>query len=270
MERFVEAHPEGRLGHTQPPWSGICPTPCGLEPCFLAARASDGELGVLPLVTSGRGPVAGPRWSRSLFSTPPGSSRPTETPPRCAPGDGDLSERRFGPLELRESRPAGDPGAVRRTRPGQSRPALKASEETQWTALSTKVRNQCRKADREGWSAQRNSEALRRARSCFLPGQHARSRLPPHAERFFAAVIRRFGERCRFIVTEHAGRPVGGLVAIRFGRRVCVPQASTLRSERSRCPNNQIYWEAIRWAIAGGASDSTGRSPQDGVRFKKG
>ena len=32
-----------------------------------------------------------------------------------------------------------------------------------------------------------------------------------------------------------------------------VPWASTRRAERPRCPNNLIYCEAIRWAIARGA-----------------
>ena len=37
------------------------------------------------------------------------------------------------------------------------------------------------------------------------------------------------GDRPRFIVTLLGARPVGGLVAIRFGTRVAVPWASTLR-----------------------------------------
>jgi hypothetical protein len=41
-----------------------------------------------------------------------------------------------------------------------------------------------------------------------------------------------------------------------------VPWASTLRSARSRCPNNLIYWEAIRWAVERGAAEfDFGRSP---------
>jgi hypothetical protein len=69
------------------------------------------------------------------------------------------------------------------------------------------------------------------------------------------------------------GRSVGGLVAIRYARAVTVTWASTLRNERRRCPNNLIYWEAIRWAIAGGAQQfDFGRSPRDSgtYRFKRG
>jgi hypothetical protein len=66
---------------------------------------------------------------------------------------------------------------------------------------------------------------------------------------------------------------VGGLVAIHFGRTVFVPWASTLRSEHRRCPNNLIYWEALRWAVERGAEEfGFGRSaPNSGThRFKRG
>jgi hypothetical protein len=77
----------------------------------------------------------------------------------------------------------------------------------------------------------------------------------------------------RFIVVCDGSRPVGGLVAIRYASVVTVTWASTLRSERSRCPNNLIYWEALRWAIRHGArSFDFGRSRRgEGTyRFKRG
>ena len=96
---------------------------------------------------------------------------------------------------------------------------------------------------------------------------------PVHSIGFFRSMASQFGERLRIVVTRLGSEPVGGLVAIRFGSRVYVPWASTLRSERNRCPNNQIYWEAIRWSIQSGAKKfDFGRSPLDGgtFRFKKG
>ena len=62
-------------------------------------------------------------------------------------------------------------------------------------------------------------------------------------------------------------------MAIRYADVVTVPWASTLRSERRRCPNNMIYWEALRWAIEKGAREfDFGRSPQGSgtYKFKKG
>ena len=94
-----------------------------------------------------------------------------------------------------------------------------------------------------------------------------------HAKRFFAAAAEAFGDRLRFIATRLGEKPVGGLVAIDFAGAVTVPWASTLREERRRCPNNQIYWEALRWAIERGTREfDFGRSPIGGgtYRFKRG
>jgi hypothetical protein len=75
-------------------------------------------------------------------------------------------------------------------------------------------------------------------------------------------MVQAFGTRLRIIVTRFGGDPVGGLVAIRFGDAVSVPWASSLRAHRHRCPNNILYWEAMRWAIAEGAREfDFGRSP---------
>ncbi len=151
---------------------------------------------------------------------------------------------------------------------------LAADEQAQWKALRDKVRNQCRKAERGGLKlAEGEPQAL-------LDGFYEVFKVnmrdlgsPVHPKSLFAAVLRHFGDRVRLIVVHREGRPVGGLVAIHFGRRVAVPWASTLRSERQHCPNNMIYWEAIRWAIGVGAKEfDFGRSPVDGgtYRFKKG
>ncbi len=96
---------------------------------------------------------------------------------------------------------------------------------------------------------------------------------PVHGIGFYRAIAGAFGSRARFVVAERAGRSVGGLVAIRYGGRVTVPWASTLRSERARCPNNLIYWEALRWAVQGRArAFDFGRSPPGSGthRFKLG
>lgn len=77
----------------------------------------------------------------------------------------------------------------------------------------------------------------------------------------------------RFVTARLGAHSVGGLVAFDYAGTVSVPWASTLREERRRCPNNLIYWEALRWAIARGAREfDFGRSPRDGGtwRFKRG
>jgi hypothetical protein len=96
---------------------------------------------------------------------------------------------------------------------------------------------------------------------------------PVHALRFFRAAARHFGPRLRVCLALDGGRAVGGLVAIRNGARVGVPWASTLSAENARCPNNLLYWEALRFAVASraGCFDFGRSAPGSGThRFKRG
>jgi lipid II:glycine glycyltransferase (peptidoglycan interpeptide bridge formation enzyme) len=151
---------------------------------------------------------------------------------------------------------------------------LEDGEEAQWKAIGAKVRNQTRKAEREGLRiAEGDADQL--VGQFYQPFATNMRDLgsPVHAEGFYRAAAQHFGERLRFIVVCDDQRPVGGLVAIRYASCVTVTWASTLRSERRRCPNNLIYWEALRWAIGQGASSfDFGRSRLDAgtYRFKRG
>jgi len=186
-------------------------------------------------------------------------------------------ERHCSALELRQAEPLSElppPSSEGPSRRVGLVLELQSDEEAQWGAIGAKVRNQVRKARKEGlelatWSP---PELLDGFYECFAINMRDLGS-PVHAKRFYREAARRFGERLRFIVAADGPRAVGGLVAIHTGDRVTVTWASTLRSERRRCPNNLIYWEALRWAVALGASHfDFGRSPVGGgtYRFKRG
>jgi FemAB-related protein (PEP-CTERM system-associated) len=187
-----------------------------------------------------------------------------------------VREQSASALELREIAAEGEIDGVEG--PEQTRVdlvlALESDEDAQWQALRAKVRNQTRKAENEGLSIAPRHDA--RLLADFY-GPFCRNMRdlgsPVHSERFFAEAAEAFGDRLRVIVTRLGDKPVGGLVAIDFAGAVTVPWASTLREDRHRCPNNQIYWEALRWAIERGAREfDFGRSPIGGgtYRFKRG
>jgi FemAB-related protein (PEP-CTERM system-associated) len=274
-DRFVESRPDAVLGHAGA-WAHVLRDGYGLAPLYLEARESDGGLtGVLPLVL-----FRSLRWRRELVSLPflDASGILARSPGvETALLEATLGlAREKGARAVEIRRPAPHAAA-----PNQAPPnrvclvlPLAAEEEEQWRALPAKVRNQTRKSQREGLRiASGPPDLLRRG---FYEVFRANMRdlgSPVHAERFFEAAARRFGSRLRFVVASLGERPVGGLVAIRFGATVSVPWASTLRSERSRCPNNLIYWEALRWAVEQGAGEfDFGRSPRDSgtYRFKRG
>jgi FemAB-related protein (PEP-CTERM system-associated) len=275
-DAFVATTPEAPLGQAAA-WASVLRESYGLAPHYLGLRsAGRGDLlGVLPLVL-----FFSPRGRRELVSLPfldAAGIVAGDASAELALLEGALRlarEHGARALELRQPDPlCAAPAQAAADRVGFALP-LAASEDLQWSSLPAKVRNQTRKARREGLRiASGSPDALRRAFYRVLCVNMRDLGSPVHAERFFAAAAARFGPALRFIVATRDERPVGGLVAIRHGRTVSVPWASTLRSERARCPNNLIYWEALRWAIAGGAARfDFGRSPRDSgsYRFKRG
>ena len=276
-DAFAESHPDVRLGHASA-WASVLSDAYGLESHYLDARDDRGSLrGILPLV--------------SFRSRPGGRRRLISLPYLDRAGilalDGEAADgllehalklvasHHFDGLDLRGVSTAHN----QPDRPDEMDRVnlvlrLEKYPEAQWKAFRANVRNQTRKAEREGLELMDdNGSGLLAA---FYEPFRVNMRdlgSPVHAEAFFRFAAHHFGDRLRLIVTQNGDRPVGGLVAIRFGNRVTVPWASTLRSERKRCPNNQIYWEAIKWAIETGATEfDFGRSPRDAgtYRFKKG
>lgn len=270
-DEFVESSGCGSLGHASA-WAHVLRDAYGLEPCYLAARAGGQLEGVLPMVrfrtlTGGRELVSMPfHDGGGILSRSPGATE--------ALIDAGLSQVRnwnASALELRQVRPtAGVP-----TAPGDQPRinlalALADDEEAQWKGFRAKVRNQARKAEKEGLLLARGTpqELVKGFYEPFAVNMRDLGS-PVHGRRLFEAAAHHFRDRLRFIVSHRDGRSVGGLVAIDFAGRVTVTWASTLRAERRNCPNNQIYWEAIRWAISRGAKVfDFGRSEPDSGTYR--
>jgi FemAB-related protein (PEP-CTERM system-associated) len=275
-DAFVEATPGAALGHAAA-WAHILGEAYGLTPHYLAARDPGGALaGVLPLVC-----FRTLRGRRELVSLPfldtGGVLAPDHAAERILIDGARSLARELGAsaLELRQLAPLREGPAA----PEQSRVdlvmALEADAEAQWKALGGKVRNQTRKAAQSGLVPGPPGAARDRVGDFFAPFAVNMRDLgsPAHARRFYDVMAQVFGDRLSIHLALLGDRPVGGLVAIDFAGTVSVPWASTLRAERARCPNNLIYWEAIRWAIARRARwFDFGRSPRESGthRFKLG
>jgi FemAB-related protein (PEP-CTERM system-associated) len=274
---FAEAHSEARLGHAAA-WAAIFKSAYRLDSHYLCARNAGGSIqGILPLVLFKSRPMGRKRLVSLPYLDGAGILAP----------DGEIADallrhaltlvktHGLAGLELRSS--SASPGQPEeRNEPDRVNLILPLQKdvEAQWAAFRAKVRNQTRKAERAGLELAGAGEANLLAAFYEPFGVNMRDLgSPVHSAAFFRSASQHFGNRLRLIATRNAGQSVGGLVAIRFGKRVSVPWASTLRSERKNCPNNQIYWEAIQWAIETGATEfDFGRSPREGgtYRFKKG
>ncbi|HVP31978.1 MAG TPA: GNAT family N-acetyltransferase [Myxococcota bacterium] len=273
-DQFVDGCPGATLAHARA-WLEVVHEAYGLEPHGLIARDERGEVcGVLPLVR-----MRGLRGAAELVSMPfldtggPLAKDPATARALVEQALALARELRVGAVDLRAVTPIAGVAATDFAERLDLHLPLLADVEAQWKALPAKVRNQTRKAEREGLRLLDDAaDPLAAFYEPFLVNMRDLGS-PVHGRRFYQAMARAFGERLRFVVTADGGRPVGGLVAIDHAGVVTVPWASTLRSERARCPNNQIYWEAIRWAIARGARElDFGRSPRDSGthHFKRG
>jgi FemAB-related protein (PEP-CTERM system-associated) len=276
-DRFCAETPGATLGHASA-FAQVLREGYGLAPEYWVARRAAGAPieGVLPLV-----PFRGLTGARQLVSLPFLDSAgllAANDAARAALLAGAASRARELGARFCELRQTQTAALVHASQQAPDRVdlalPLEPDEERQWKAIGAKTRNQTRKAEKEGLTlAAGSNEALLDA---FYEPFAVNMRdlgSPVHARRFFAAMVQAFGERLRLIVTLRGAQPIGGLVAIHHQDTVYVPWASTLRSERARCPNNQIYWEAIRWAIRRGARElDFGRSPIDSGthRFKLG
>lgn len=274
-DSFVESRENSTLGHAAA-WPVVLQRAYGLSPCCIRAVRTDGSTsGVLALVR-----FRSLRGERSLISLPYLDASGVlacdkEAEDSLLEAALAETERQAGQaLELRQSHriTSGDEAAS--THRLNLCLALENDEDAQWKALPAKVRNQTRKAIRDGVTLhEATTEVLLEEFYRVFCVNMRDLGSPVHARRFFAAASETFGKRLRFVVAEREGRPIAGLVAIHYAGKVTVPWASTLRSERSHCPNNLIYWEAIRWATSLGArAFDFGRSPEGSgtYRFKRG
>jgi FemAB-related protein (PEP-CTERM system-associated) len=148
---------------------------------------------------------------------------------------------------------------------------LAGTVEEQWAGFPPKVRNQVRKAERSGLRCERGADHLEAFHRVF--SENMRDLGTPAMEpAYFRRALELYGEAAEVLVVYRDRLPVGGMFAVRHARTVFDPWASSLRRFFELCPNNLLYWEAMRDAIKGGARCfDFGRSqPGSGTyRFKE-
>lgn len=149
---------------------------------------------------------------------------------------------------------------------------LKKNEEDQWSGLDAKVRNQIRKAEKSELQAVTGRmELLDGFYSVFCRNMRDLG-TPVYGRNFFRNVLEEFPETTRILSVMHEGRTIASALLTWYRDVLEVPWASSTRDFRQLCPNNLLYWEAIRFAIGLGARTfDFGRStPGEGTyKFKE-
>ena len=182
-----------------------------------------------------------------------------------------FEDRKADCLDLRHRRPSGLDIPSHGSKVTLVLP-LADDPERLWQSFDAKLRNQIRKATRSGLTASWNgAEGLADFYKIFAI--HMRDLgSPVHSRGFFEAILNEFPNDARLILIHKDGRVIGGGMCLLFKDTLYIPWASSLSEYFSLCPNNLLYWEAIRWGCEKGYKrfDFGRSSPGGGTyRFKK-
>ena len=149
---------------------------------------------------------------------------------------------------------------------------LNKVEEQQWKELDPKVRNQVRKAEKNGLKAVVGQLDLLDGFYEVFSRNMRDLGTPVYSKKFFQNMLETFPESSCIISVMLDGTTVASGILTWFRDTLEVPWASSNSDYRDKCPNNLLYWEAIKFAIGKGLTRfDFGRStPGEGTfRFKK-
>lgn len=252
-DAYVDAHTDGTVDHLWQ-WREIFQDVFGHENVYLVARRGGEMVGVLPLVRF-RSRLFG-RFVVSLPFLNYGGVLASDDVAAAA-----LVERartvgaEFGAahVELRHRRRQATELPYREHKLQLTR-SLPATSEALWAAVDRKVRNQVRKAQKDGLTAESGGGELVEAFYAVFATNMRDLGTPVYSKRLFSETLRLFPDRARVHVVRAGGVPVAASITLRHRDAVLVPWASSLREYRARCPNMLLYWTMMEAAVQSGAS----------------
>ena len=149
---------------------------------------------------------------------------------------------------------------------------LADDEGRQWKVFDAKLRNQIRKAQKSGLKPMvGHLELLEGFYEVFARNMRDLG-TPVYSIEFFRKVLETFADTTRIFGVYHGARMIAAGIGSWFRNTLEMPWASSISDYKAFCPNNMLYWEAIRFAIAKGLNKlDFGRStPHEGTyNFKK-
>lgn len=142
-------------------------------------------------------------------------------------------------------------------------------EDAVWDRLSSERRNRIRKGRKAGLKAGiHGPEALDDFFKVFAANMRDLGS-PVHSRSFFSRAAAELDGRLRVVVVRDGASPIGAGIMLLDGDTIAIPWVSSLREAFPKCPNQTLYWEAIRFGIAAGFRTlDFGRSSKDSGTFE--
>jgi FemAB-related protein (PEP-CTERM system-associated) len=137
-----------------------------------------------------------------------------------------------------------------------------------WESFRAKLRNQIRKAEKEQLETQwTGGDGLKDFYHVYVCNMRDLGS-PPHSFAFFERILAEF-PTARLLLVRLQEHVIGGGLCLVFQDTMLMPWASSLRPYLRLCPNNLLYWEAIRTACEQGLMQfDFGRSSRGSGTYK--
>ncbi len=256
---YVRANPGSSFGQLSG-WKVLVEETYGCQSWYWIAEDDDRIRGVLPL-------FARRQRGRALFSAPGGllADDAAAAAALIEPARERLARERLDYLELRDQA---------REWPGLTTSGehctlvldLAAGEEQQWQAFGSKLRNQIRKGQKSGFGVRWGRDQVGAFHRVMLENMRDLG-TPLRGQGYFARALAAL-ERSDLLVLELEGRAAGAMFVVEHRDTALDPWASSPHRLLARCPNQVLYWEAIRHALARGLRRfDFGRSQWDSGTF---
>ncbi|HEY2956424.1 MAG TPA: GNAT family N-acetyltransferase [Candidatus Eisenbacteria bacterium] len=262
-DAYVRAAPDSHFGQLVA-WMRLVERQYPCRATYSLALRHGRVSGILPLFLHRGAPGGG-----ILFSAPGGLLADDEESARAliAAASGRVREEGLRYLELRDQRRRWD-GLVTVEEHATLELTLAAGEEEQWRGFDAKLRNQIRKGQRSGFEARWGADGLAAFHRVLLENMRDLG-TPIRARGYFRDALERMGSAATVLVLYSGREPAGAMFLVEHRDGIADPWASSLRRFFDRCPNQVLYWEAIRYAIGRGLKRfDFGRSQWDSPTFR--
>lgn len=250
-DAFVDRAPDGTMAHRWA-WLGIVSGTYGHRVIPLAATRGGMLAGVLPLIE-----MRSRLFGRHLVSMPF-----VDTGGLCTAADSgadqalvraaiELAENSHAQLELRHitDRPIPLVPSLHKVTMVLS---LAGGEDSVWRQVPGNRRTQVRKARKGGLTASvHGSEGITDLYRILATNLRDLGS-PMHRREFFRRIMDAFGEDARIVLVRDHDAVIGAGLMLIHGEWAGMPWVGSLRSTFARAPNQLLYWEVFRHAIARG------------------
>jgi FemAB-related protein (PEP-CTERM system-associated) len=173
-------------------------------------------------------------------------------------------------LELRHERPIEHPGLTAELMTKvHMRLDLPDSIDELWKGLDSKVRNQVRKGEKQGFSVSWGGYELLPGFYDVLSENMRDLGTPVYGRNLFHEILSTFPERAELCLLRDGSKPIAAALLLHGWGITEVPTASALKAYNSSCANMMMYCRLLQRSVERGQQQfDFGRSTTEGSTFK--